>query len=260
MVDQDELVQVGFETTMFEESMVQDDNFEGDRSLQPYPEVTLGATSTTTMLGDPHHQISLTEDLAIPMESTPDHSISASPKPFDMNQMLEMMKQMMDQQSGLRSDMQAEQNQQKGDMQKLAEDMPVMGDGIREEMKAGQEELKAGLAEVKGVMQNTDQNFANAIRTVHEGMTGFKENVKGGWTAMKTGKEEVTNKIMAVKREVYKLGQGMMEITKGQLEAEIGKYTNAKQFFFKGQQETKGGIWGRQGGISRDTKRHGTGE
>ena len=35
MADQDELVQVGFETTMLEESMAQDDSFGEDRSLQP---------------------------------------------------------------------------------------------------------------------------------------------------------------------------------------------------------------------------------
>ena len=33
MADQDELVQVGFETTILEEFMAQDDSFEGDCSL-----------------------------------------------------------------------------------------------------------------------------------------------------------------------------------------------------------------------------------
>ena len=105
MADQDELVQVGFETTMLEESMAEYDSFKGNSSLQPYPEEALVANAITTMFGHPHHQISLTEDIVIPMGSTSDHSRLASPKPFDMTQMLEMVKQMMDQQSGMRSDM-----------------------------------------------------------------------------------------------------------------------------------------------------------
>ena len=36
-----------------------------------------------------------------------------------------------------------------GNMQKLAEDIRVMGDGISEEMKVGQWELKAELEKVK---------------------------------------------------------------------------------------------------------------
>ena len=67
MVDKDKLVQVGFETTMLEESMAQDNRFEEDHSLQQYPEMTLGTTTTETStwgppspnflhggLGDPH--------------------------------------------------------------------------------------------------------------------------------------------------------------------------------------------------------------
>ena len=95
MADQDELVQMGSET-MLEDSMAQDDSFEGDHSLQPCPEVTLGATATATMLGHPLHQISPTEDRAIPMGSIPNHSRSASPEPWDTNQMVEMIKQMME--------------------------------------------------------------------------------------------------------------------------------------------------------------------
>ena len=71
MADQDELVQVGFESTILEDSVAQDNSFEGDHSLQPYPEV-MGATASITI--NPLHQISLTEDLAIPIGSTPDHS------------------------------------------------------------------------------------------------------------------------------------------------------------------------------------------
>ena len=69
MVDQDELVQVGSEI-MMEDSVAQDNSCEGVLSLQPYPEVTLGATATATMLGHPLHQISPMEDRAIPIGST----------------------------------------------------------------------------------------------------------------------------------------------------------------------------------------------
>ena len=41
MADQDELVQVGSET-IIEESVAQDDSFEGDQSLQSYPEGNIG--------------------------------------------------------------------------------------------------------------------------------------------------------------------------------------------------------------------------
>ena len=92
MADQDELVQVGFETTMLEESMAQDDSFEGDRSLQPYPEVTLGATATATMLVDPHHQISLTEDKVIPRGSVSNGSRSISLEQITPQQFMEQMK------------------------------------------------------------------------------------------------------------------------------------------------------------------------
>ena len=65
--------------------------------------------------------------------------------------------------------------------------------------------MKAELEKVKGEMQNMDRKMADDIRTVRKEMNGIKENVEGVWTAMKTGKEEVTNKVMAVKREVDKL-------------------------------------------------------
>ena len=218
---------MGFKSTVLEDSVAQDNSFEGDHSLQPYPEVTLGATATATMLGNPHHRISLTEDLAIPMGSTPHHSRSASPKLFDINQMLVMMKQMMDQQSGMRNDMQT--------------------------LKVGQEELKAGqqifdveLAEVKGKMQNMDRRIVEEIRTVREEMNGVKENVEGVWTAMKTGKEEVTNKIMVVKRKVDKPGCGMMEITKGQGQNKSGDWEKHEgDTKFKTRPAgNKGGNWG----------------
>ena len=89
-------------------------------------------------------------------------------------------------------------------------------------------------------MKNMDWNFTNENSTVHEEMNGVKENVEGVWTVMKTGKEEVTNKITAVKKEVDKLRQEMTEIKKGQgqLKVEIGKNTNAIQNLKQGQQET----------------------
>ena len=108
--DHDKLVQVGFET-MLEESMAQ----------EPYPEETLA--TATTMFEDPHHQISLKQDLAIPMGSTPNHSRSASPKPLDTNQFMEIMKQMMEQ-------MELGQNQQRSDMQILREEMKAMMRGM----------------------------------------------------------------------------------------------------------------------------------
>ena len=45
MADQDELVQVGSEVIL-EESVAQDNTCEEDLSLQPNPEVALGATAT----------------------------------------------------------------------------------------------------------------------------------------------------------------------------------------------------------------------
>ena len=75
--------------------MTQDNSFEGDHSLQPYPEV-IGETASITMLEDPLHQISLTEDRAIPIGSTPEQSRSAPPKPLDTDELMEMMKQMME--------------------------------------------------------------------------------------------------------------------------------------------------------------------
>ena len=89
MADQDELVQVGSDI-MLKESVAQDNTCEEDLSLQPNPEVALGASATIPE--DPLHQISPTENLASPVGSTPDHGGSASPKPFDMGQMVEMLR------------------------------------------------------------------------------------------------------------------------------------------------------------------------
>ena len=58
--------------------------------------------------------------------------------------------------------------------------------------------------------------MADEIKTLREEMNGVKENVEGVWTTMKTGKEEMTNKISAVKQEVGGLGQGIKELKKGQ--------------------------------------------
>ena len=88
-------------------------------------------------------------------------------------------------------------------------DLRVMGNGIREEMKVGQKELKAelvkvkegqqsldvGLVEVKGEIQRMEQRMADDIKMVREEMNGMKGNVEGVWTAMKTDKDEVINKI-----------------------------------------------------------------
>ena len=144
--------------------MAQDNSFEGDHSLQPHPEV-MGATASATMLGHPHHQISLSEDLAIPKGSTPDHRRSALPKRFDMNQMMEMLKQMMDKVEG---NIQAGQNQLKnemrGDMQMLKDEIHGnMQGNIQtqltanwEEMKVGQKERKAELEKIKVGQQSLD--------------------------------------------------------------------------------------------------------
>ena len=83
-------------------------------------------------------------------------------------------------------------------------------------------------------------------------MNGVKESVEGVWTAMKTGKDEVTNKIIAVRREVDRLRHGIKQLEKGQeqLKTEIGKYTNARQNLKQGQEETKGEL----GSINEECK------
>jgi len=102
--------------------------------------------------------------------------------------------------------------------------------------------MKAELVKVKGEMQTMDRKMADEIGTVRGEMTELKGSVKGVWSAMETGKEEVTDRITTVGREVDKLGQGMKEIKKGQgqLKAEIGKNTAAIQNLKQGQQEAKG--------------------
>ena len=47
-------------------------------------------------------------------------------------------------------------------------------------------------------MKNMDPKMAEEISAVREEMNGVKECVEGVWTAMTTGKEEVTDKISAV--------------------------------------------------------------
>ena len=74
--------------------------------------------------------------------------------------------------------------------------------------------MKAELVKVKGEMQTMDRKMADEIGTVRGEMTELKGSVKGVWSAMETGKEEVTDRIMTVGREVDKLGQGMKEIKK----------------------------------------------
>jgi len=103
MADQDELVQVGSEIIL-EESVAQDNTCEGDLFLQPNPEVALGAT--VTMLGDPLHQIPPTENLKIPMGSTPDHTGSASSGQPTRQQFMELVEILTNFQNQQRSDMQ----------------------------------------------------------------------------------------------------------------------------------------------------------
>ena len=191
MADQDELVQVGSET-MIEESMAQDSTFQGDHSLQPYPEVKR-ATASITMLEDPLHQISLTDDLVIPIGSTPDHSRSAPPKPLDTDQFMEIMRQMMKR-------MELVGNQQRSDMQTLRGGMKKM-DWNMQTLKAGQEEKKAELAKVKGKMQNMVRNRPNGIRTGLGEMTELRGSVEAVRTAMTTGKVEVTSDATIIKGE-----------------------------------------------------------
>ena len=73
--------------------------------------------------------------------------------------------------------------------------MQSMGISLQEQMKAGQEEMKAELAKVKVEMQTMDQKMADEICTVQGEMTELKGSVKGVWSAMETGKEEVTDRI-----------------------------------------------------------------
>ena len=160
MADQDELVQMGSET-MLEESLAQDDSFEGDLSLQPYPEVTLGATAP--MLEDPLHQIPPTEDRAIPIGSTPDHSRSASPKPFDMNQLVEILTQMKG----------VIQTQMKADMQTMERNLLTSWKvGLAEvkelhKIKKEQTQLTQELKEVKDAEIKRGKRTAQSKRGAH---------------------------------------------------------------------------------------------
>ena len=126
MADQDGLVQMGSEI-MLEDSVAQDTFFQGDLSLQPYPEVTLGATMTATMLGHPLHQISPTEDRTIPIGSTLDHSKSALPKPFGMDQIMEIMKRMMER-------MDLGENRMKREMQNMGINLQTQMNGNLQNM------------------------------------------------------------------------------------------------------------------------------
>jgi len=129
MVDQDGLVQVGSEL-MLGESMAQDNTMQEDLSLRSDPEVALGVAAAVHE--HPLHQISPVQDKAIPVGSTPDRGGSAPP--FDMSQMMEMIKQIMDGNTAQRSDMQrmdANMKEMKGEMQN-------MGISLQAKMKAGQ--------------------------------------------------------------------------------------------------------------------------
>ena len=72
-------------------------------------------------------------------------------------------------------------------------------------------------------------------------MTELRENVKGVWSAMEAGKEDVTKKIMTVGQGVDKLGQGVKEIKEGQgqLEKEMGRNATAIEGLRQSQQETR---------------------
>ena len=79
----------------------------------------------------------------------------------------------------------------------------------RGEMQSMGLSLQASFYKVKGKM-------AEEIGTVRGEMTELRGSVKGVWSAMEAGKEDVTEKIMTVGREVDKLEQGMKEVKKGQ--------------------------------------------
>ena len=70
-------------------------------------------------------------------------------------------------------------------------------------LQVGEEAMRAELEEVKRKMV-----------PVREEVTESRGSMKVVWTAMETGKVEVTSDATVIKGETCKLGQGMMEIIK----------------------------------------------
>ena len=115
-------------------------------------------------------------------------------------------------------------------MQTLRGEMQCMGLNLQ----AGHEAMRTELEEVKGKM-------AEEIGTVWGEITKLRGSVKGVWSVMKAGKEDVTKKIMTVGWEVDKLGQGVKETKEGQgqLEKEMGRNATAIEGLRQSQQETR---------------------
>ena len=134
MADQDGLVQVGSELTL-EEPMAQDNTGQVDLSLQPNPEVTLGAAAAVHE--HPLHQISLPEDRTIPNGSAPDRGGSAPPAPIDLSQLVEILANM--------------QNQLKGDLQSR---MDANAQEMNENMQNMKNEMNENMQTLRGDMQS----------------------------------------------------------------------------------------------------------
>ena len=110
--------------------------------------------------------------------------------------------------------MQNMKNEMNGNIQSMGINMENRMDVNMQMLKAGQEEMKAELVKVKGEMQTMNRKMADETSTPRGEMTESRGSVGAVWTAMETGKVEVTSDATIVKGETGKLGQGMTEIIK----------------------------------------------
>ena len=67
--------------------------------------------------------------------------------------------------------------------------------------------MDMGENRIRGEMQNMNWKMADGIRTAHGEMTESRGSVEAVWTAMETGKVEVTSDAPIVTSETCKLGQ-----------------------------------------------------
>ena len=100
-------------------------------------------------------------------------------------------------------------------------------------------------------LDKVKDKIAEEIGTVRGEVADLRVSVKGVWSAMEAGKEDVTEKIMTVGWEVDKLGQGMKEVKKRTraIKKGNGKKHDGDRKVKRRPAGNKGGVRGRKRGM-----------
>ena len=183
MSDQGEqIIQVGL-VEMEELPIVQEDDMKESDYLREYS--VGGAAETLVMFGDPRPQIHPPENMAFPLDSTPQSSRLASPAPLEMDCLAVMMGEIKVINNG---------------MQEGLVESKAMGDGSGHGMPKGQVESKAMGEDLRHDMKTMGDDVALELQAVQDEVNGVRRCVDGVWEEMKVGQVKMIDKINKIQR------------------------------------------------------------